>query len=56
MNITAIAIQSLKNDPNQLTGGPNADNFLCGEGIDTVVDYIAKDGDIVANDCEIVRP
>jgi RTX calcium-binding nonapeptide repeat (4 copies) len=38
-----------------LKGGPSADQFICGEGIDTVLDYNPAKGDVTSNDCEIVN-
>jgi Ca2+-binding RTX toxin-like protein len=38
-----------------LKGGPGADEFVCGEGIDTVLDYNPGQGDTLSNDCEIVH-
>ena len=38
----------------QLTGGPGADKFACGEGNDTIKDYNPKEGDIISDrqNCE----
>jgi hypothetical protein len=38
----------------QLTGGPGADKFACGEGNDTIKDYNPKEGDIILDrqNCE----
>jgi hypothetical protein len=38
----------------QLTGGPGADKFICGEGSDTVRDFSAEEGDIIVDpqNCE----
>jgi Ca2+-binding RTX toxin-like protein len=38
-----------------MKGGPGANQFICGEGIDTVLDYNPADGDVISNDCEIVN-
>jgi hypothetical protein len=35
-----------------LTGGPGADTFVCGEGVDTVTDYNETEGDTKTQDCE----
>jgi Ca2+-binding RTX toxin-like protein len=41
----------------QLTGGPGADKFQCGEGNDTIKDFNPKDGDIILDrqNCEKVE-
>jgi Ca2+-binding RTX toxin-like protein len=38
----------------ELTGGPGADKFMCGEGNDTIKDYNSKEGDIILDkqNCE----
>jgi hypothetical protein len=38
----------------ELTGGPGADKFTCGEGEDTIKDYNPKEGDIILDrqNCE----
>lgn len=38
----------------ELTGGPGADKFACGEGNDTIKDYNPKEGDIILDrqNCE----
>ena len=38
-----------------LKGGPEADKFICGPLIDTVLDYAPSQGDTISNDCEIVN-
>ncbi|MFY9565458.1 MAG: hypothetical protein WAQ29_03835 [Nitrososphaeraceae archaeon] len=32
-----------------------AHEFICGDGVDTVLDYNPAKGDIISNDCEIVN-
>jgi hypothetical protein len=41
----------------ELTGGPGADKFMCGQGNDTIKDYNPKDGDIILDrqECEKVQ-
>jgi hypothetical protein len=34
--------------------GPGANEFIFGDGIDTILDYNPAQGDIISNDCEIV--
>jgi hypothetical protein len=34
-------------------GGHGANEFICGDGIDTILDYDPAQGDIKSNDCEI---
>jgi hypothetical protein len=38
----------------QLTGGPGADKFICGEGSDTVRDFSSEEGDVIVDpqNCE----
>ena len=36
-----------------MRGGPGANEFICGDGIDTILDYNPAQGDIISNDCEI---
>ncbi|MGI0031825.1 MAG: hypothetical protein ACRD97_00975 [Nitrososphaeraceae archaeon] len=38
----------------QLTGGPGADKFTCGEGNDTIRDYNSEEGDVIVDrqNCE----
>jgi Ca2+-binding RTX toxin-like protein len=38
-----------------MRGGPGANEFICGDGVDTVLDYNPAKGDIISNDCEIVN-
>ena len=38
-----------------MKGGSGADDFICGEGIDTVLDYNPGQGDTLSNDCEVVH-
>jgi hypothetical protein len=38
-----------------MEGGSDADQFNCGDGIDTVLDYDVSLGDIIASNCEIVN-
>ena len=33
----------------QITGGPGADKFICGEGTDTITDYNPDEGDTIAD-------
>jgi hypothetical protein len=42
-------------DTRHMTRGPGANEFVCGDGIDTVLDYNPAKGDIVSNDCEVVN-
>lgn len=35
--------------------GTGANEFVCGEGVDTVLDYNPSQGDVISNDCEIVN-
>jgi Ca2+-binding RTX toxin-like protein len=37
-----------------MRGGTGANEFVCGEGVDTVLDYNPSQGDVISNDCEIV--
>lgn len=41
----------------ELTGGPGADKFACGEGNDTIKDYNPKEGDIILDrqNCENIN-
>jgi hypothetical protein len=41
----------------ELTGGPGADKFMCGDGNDTVKDYNSKEGDIILDrqNCEKIQ-
>jgi hypothetical protein len=36
-------------------GGPGADYFDCGDGVDTVIDYNPSQGDILSTNCENVN-
>ena len=38
-----------------LKGGEGADDFVCGEGVDTVLDYNPGQGDTLSSDCEVVH-
>jgi hypothetical protein len=38
-----------------MRGGPGANEFICGDGVDAVLDYNQAKGDIISNDCEIVN-
>ena len=40
----------------EMTGGPGADKFTCGEGDDTIKDFNPKEGDVILDkqNCEIV--
>ena len=38
-----------------LLGGDGADSFVCGDGVDTVLDFKSAQGDTVNEDCEIVN-
>jgi Ca2+-binding RTX toxin-like protein len=37
-----------------MRGGTGANEFVCGEDVDTVLDYNPSQGDVISNDCEIV--
>jgi len=41
----------------ELTGGPGADKFMCGDGNDTVRDYNSKEGDVILDrqNCEKIQ-
>jgi hypothetical protein len=47
-------LASSGNCNDELTGGPGADKFQCGEGNDTIKDYNPKEGDTILDqqDCE----
>jgi hypothetical protein len=47
-------LASSGNCNDELTGGPGADKFMCGEGNDTLRDYNSKEGDIILDkqNCE----
>ncbi len=47
-------IGGLGND--MLTGGFGADTFDCGPGNDTVLDFVAAEGDVAELTCEIIMP
>ena len=34
---------------------PGANEFVCGDGVDTILDYNPAQGDIISNDCEIIN-
>jgi Ca2+-binding RTX toxin-like protein len=38
-----------------MRGGPGANEFICGDEVDTVLDYKPSQGDVISNDCEIVN-
>jgi hypothetical protein len=38
-----------------LRGGAGANESVCGDGVDTVLDYDPAKGDVISNDCEIVN-
>jgi Ca2+-binding RTX toxin-like protein len=38
-----------------LKGGAGANEFVCGDGVDTVLNYNPAQGDVISNDCEIVN-
>src|ERR671915_44727 len=40
---------------NDILSGPGANEFICGDGVDTVLDYKPSQGDVISNDCEIVN-
>jgi hypothetical protein len=48
------SLVSVGNCNDELTGGPGADKFMCGEGNDTIKDYNPKEGDIILDqqNCE----
>jgi hypothetical protein len=43
-------------DNDIMEGGSDADQFNCGDGIDTVLEYKVSLGDIIASNREIVNP
>jgi hypothetical protein len=47
-----LASSGVCND--QMTGGPGADKFVCGEGTDTVRDFSSEEGDVIVDpqNCE----
>jgi hypothetical protein len=36
-----------------LVGGPGADYFSCGDGMDVVLDFNLNEGDVHSGDCEL---
>ena len=50
-------IASLGNCNDEMTGGPGADKFTCGEGNDTIKDFNPKEGDVILDkqNCETVQ-
>lgn len=50
-------LYSSGNCNDELTGGPGADKFTCGEGNDTITDYNSKEGDIITDkqNCEKIQ-
>jgi len=50
-----MIIYSLGFGDDQLIGGPGADYFDCGDGVDEVKDFNAHEGDTITQDCEIVH-
>ena len=38
-----------------MLGGDGADQFNCGDGVDTVLDYRLSQGDTINTNCEIVN-
>jgi Ca2+-binding RTX toxin-like protein len=38
-----------------MRGGPGANEFVCGDGVDTVLDYNPGKGDTISSDCEVVN-
>jgi Ca2+-binding RTX toxin-like protein len=38
-----------------MRGGPGANEFVCGDGVDTVLDYNPNKGDTISSDCEVVN-
>ena len=38
-----------------MEGGSGADEFNCGDGIDTVLDYKSAQSDVITNNCEVIN-
>jgi len=38
-----------------MIGGDGADQFNCGDGVDTILDYHQSQGDVITTNCEIVN-
>ena len=38
-----------------MVGGPGADRFDCGPGLDVVKDFNATEGDVRLSNCEIIQ-
>lgn len=38
-----------------MEGGSDADQFNCGDGVDTILDYNDAQGDLIPSNCEIVN-
>ena len=43
---------STSSDTTTYIGGEGADNFVCGDGIDTITDFNESEGDTKTGDCE----
>ena len=50
-------LYSSGNCNDELTGGPGADKFTCGEGNDTIKDFNPKEGDVILDEqnCETIQ-
>lgn len=50
-------LASSGNCNDELTGGPGADKFTCGEGKDTIRDYNSEEGDVILDrqNCEKIQ-
>ncbi|HJR85119.1 MAG TPA: hypothetical protein VJ772_07100 [Nitrososphaeraceae archaeon] len=50
------SLVSVGNCNDELTGGPGADEFMCGKGNDTINDYNPKEGDVILDkqSCETI--
>ena len=50
-------LASSGNCNDEITGGPGADKFMCGQGNDIVTDYNSKEGDIILDkqNCEKIH-
>lgn len=48
------SLVSTGNCNDELTGGPGADKFTCGQGNDTIIDYDPEEGDVITDrqNCE----